>query len=431
MSYQPLRNSPIYYTSCQEFIPNIETNSLTLNVDERRSDLLKKQLKIKKFKDDEYEFHSVLITGGFGFIGSNFLNVMVRKYPNVLWINIDCLHYASSEKNIEVRNYENYKEYRTNILNTSDINSILLKHNVDSVIHFAAKTHVDESTIHPFRYIENNIIGTFSLMEACRCYGRIQRFIYVSTDEVYGDNKTNQDIMDENSPIQPNNIYSVTKASAEMLSNAYFISFDFPVIRVRCNNVYGCHQYPEKLIPRFILLLINNKKCTIQGHGKQQRCFLHAYDVVNAYDIILRKGIIGEIYNIGSNNKYSVLDISTLLIKKIKNIDLKMENYDFTKNVENLSIFDEQDDLLNNDDYSKNNELNKWLSFCQDRPYNDQSYDISFDKIKKLGWKEEIPFSEGIQEVIDWYSSINVKQFWSRFDLFKRSPIDINKSNLQ
>jgi dTDP-glucose 4,6-dehydratase/UDP-glucose 4,6-dehydratase len=207
-------------------------------------------------------------------------------------------------------------------------------------------------------------------LEACKKYGKIQKFIHISTDEVYGESMLDDDEAkkNENSVLCPTNPYAATKAAAELIAKSYYFSFKMPIIITRGNNVYGPNQYPEKLIPRFIKLLKEDQKVTIQGDGTNVRAFLHVNDVCSALECILEKGVIGEIYNIGSDDhhEYTVQEIAHKLIKDIKNT----ENYD------------------------------EWISYVEDRPFNDKRYYISNDKLKKLGWEIKTEFNEGLSELL-------------------------------
>ena len=204
---------------------------------------------------------NLLITGGCGFIASNFLNYMIPKYTNLQFINIDALYYCADINNItkENQNAKNYKFIKANICSEELVNHILQEYKIDTVIHFAAQSHVDNSFSNPLQYTKDNIVGTHTLLECCRKWGKITKFIHVSTDEVYGENENLDencsDIKNEKSILNPTNPYAATKASAEMIVNSYVYSYKMPIIITRGNNVYGPNQYPEKLIPKFIKLL--------------------------------------------------------------------------------------------------------------------------------------------------------------------------------
>lgn len=320
---------------------------------------------------------NILITGGCGFIASNFLNLMVKKYSNFNFINLDAMYYCASKFNVNknIRQKKNYKFIKGTIQNRELIDHILQEHQIDTIIHFAAQSHVDNSFSNPIQYTKDNILGTHILLEAVRNYNRITKFIHVSTDEVYGESVCHEtDIKSEKSKLNPTNPYSATKASAEMIVNSYVYSYNLPIIITRGNNVYGPRQYPEKLIPKFINSLLSNEQCTIHGEGHTERSFLYVDDVARAFELILFKGKIGEIYNIGTNFEYSVLEITKRLIT-----------------------------LINNTELEKPNEMDKYIEYVEDRKYNDKRYNISFNKLLALGWKQEIFIDEGLRKTIDYY----------------------------
>ena len=319
---------------------------------------------------------NILVTGGCGFIASNFLNYMIKKYERYNFINLDAMYYCANEKNITKsnRSKKNYKLIKGTIQNKELVRFILEENKIDTIIHFAAQSHVDNSFSNPIQYTKDNILGTHILLECIREYGKIEKFIHVSTDEVYGESLCQEtDIKNEKSLLNPTNPYAATKASAEMIVNSYVYSYGLPVIITRGNNVYGPRQYPEKLIPKFIKLLSEDKKCTIHGEGYTERSFLYVDDVVKAFECILFKGKIGEIYNIGTNYEYSVMEITRRLIKMIHNCELENERY-----------------------------IEKYIEFVEDRKYNDKRYNISFNKLLDLGWKQETFIDEGLKKTIEY-----------------------------
>lgn len=315
---------------------------------------------------------NLLVTGGCGFIGSNFINCYHKKHPDVHIYNLDAMYYCANKENVEesIRNSDCYKLIEGNLCSFDLLNHILDIYQIDTVIHFAAQSHVQDSFDDSFKYTHDNIQGTHTLLEACRRYGKIQKFIHISTDEVYGESllSDNEEKKNEQSILCPTNPYAATKAAAELIASSYRHSFKMPIIITRGNNVYGPNQYPEKLIPRFIEQLKENKKVTIQGDGSNVRAFLHASDVASALECILEKGQVGEIYNIGSDDdkEYTVLEIAHMLIQKIKNTT----------------------------DYDEH------ITYIEDRPFNDKRYYISNEKVKSLGWSIEKDFMEGIDELI-------------------------------
>jgi dTDP-glucose 4,6-dehydratase len=315
---------------------------------------------------------NLLITGGCGFIGSNFINYIFHKKKYKI-INLDAMYYCADEKNIkeEIRSSPDYYFFKGNNCNDELVHYILKTFEIEYVINFAAQSHVQNSFDDSIQYSKDNILGSHTLLECCRIYGKIKRFIHVSTDEVYGESMihVNEKQKTEHSVLCPTNPYAATKAGAELIAQSYHHSFHFPVIITRGNNVYGPNQYPEKLIPKFLQLLQENKKVTIQGDGSCVRAFLHSYDTSTAFEAILEKGKIGEIYNIGCDEgmEYSVLDVAKMLIQKIK----KTRNY------------------------------HHWIEYIKDRPFNDQRYYISNQKLKDLGWTIKISFEDGIDSLLN------------------------------
>ena len=316
--------------------------------------------------------NNLLVTGGCGFIGSNFINYYFHKNPDVTIINLDAMYYCADENNVseEIRNSDRYKLIKGNLCSFDLLNHILSNFSIDTVIHFAAQSHVQNSFSDSFRYTNDNILGTHTLLEASRIYGKIKKFIHISTDEVYGESLISDDEekKNEQSILCPTNPYAATKAGAELIAGSYRFSFNLPIIITRGNNVYGPNQYPEKLIPRFIELLQNNQKVTIQGDGSNVRAFLHSEDVASALECVLKNGKVGEIYNIGSDEdqEYTVIEIAKILIKLIKNTD----NFE------------------------------EWIEYVEDRPWNDKRYYISNEKVKQLGWKIKVDFDEGLRKLI-------------------------------
>jgi dTDP-glucose 4,6-dehydratase len=315
---------------------------------------------------------NLLITGGCGFIGSNFINHFFPKNKVNTLVNIDAMYYCASEENVieDIRKNPKYIFKKGNICNYEFIEKTIKEHEITHVIHFAAQSHVQNSFDDSINFTYDNILGTHTLLEACKIYGKIIKFIHVSTDEVYGEsmNAIEETHKTEHSILCPTNPYAATKAGAELLAQSYNHSFKMPIIITRGNNVYGPNQYPEKIIPRFIKLLKEGNKVTIQGDGSNVRAFLHANDTASAFETILEKGEIGEIYNIGCDDgmEYSVLEIAKILIQLIKNT----EDYD------------------------------EWIEYVEDRPFNDKRYYISNQKLKDLGWEIKEDFMESLQQLV-------------------------------
>lgn len=324
---------------------------------------------------------NVLITGGNGFIGSNFINYVVNKYLNVNFYNYDCNYYSSSKKNtMKLNDKLNYLSFDGKIQDKSKILELLINYKIDTIIHFAAQSHVDTSFFNSLQYTDDNVFGTHILLECVRLYNKLEKFIHISTDEVYGENE-NDDIKTEKTLLCPTNPYSATKAAAEMIVNSYFYSFKIPIIIIRSNNVYGRHQYIEKVIPKFINQILNGEKITIQGTGENKRSFLYIDDFINGLETILNDGQIGNIYNISSPDEISIIDLAKMLMKLMKN-------------------FNETNDNIDN-----------YLIYVEDRSYNDRRYYISDEKLRNLGWNKMKSLEDGLKETIEWYK--NNPDYWN------------------
>ena len=312
----------------------------------------------------------ILVTGGAGFIGSHFTKMAVAGELGIVISELtvlDKLTYAGKLGNLSpLQNHLDFKFVQGDITDANIVNASTK--NIDLVINFAAESHVDRSIESSHEFLNSNVIGVGVLLEACLRNG-VNRYLQVSTDEVYGESMNSVDELHktEHSVLCPTNPYAATKAGAELIAQSYCHSYKMPIIITRGNNVYGPNQYPEKLIPLFVKLLKENKKVTIQGEGASVRAFLHAYDTARAFECILEKGQLGEIYNIGCDEgmEYSVMEIAKILIKLIKNT----ENYE------------------------------EWIEYIEDRPYNDMRYYISNSKVKALGWNIEVDFMTGIKEL--------------------------------
>ena len=313
---------------------------------------------------------SLLVTGGCGFIGSNFINYYFPLKRVTKLVNLDAMYYCANLENVnsEIYQQSDYVFVRGNLRDKKLVSSILKEHQITHVIHFAAQSHVQRSFDDSLEFTYDNVLGTHILIECCRLYGGIQRFIHVSTDEVYGEsmNTTDELHKTEKSILCPTNPYAATKAGAELIVQSYAHSYKMPIIITRGNNVYGPNQFPEKVIPRFIQQLKAGKKVTIQGQGTAVRGFLHAQDTAEAFACILERGEIGEIYNIGTEDEYSVMEIAQRLIRLI----CKTEDYD------------------------------AWIEYIEDRPFNDQRYYISNAKLKALGWEVKTDLATGLAELV-------------------------------
>ena len=303
---------------------------------------------------------NLLITGGAGFIGSHFCNY-ICKYVNKLVI-IYKLSSVSNIKNInDIINNENVFFICDNII-THNFLETFNNYDINYIIHFAAQTHVDNSYKYFNNFIEDNIISTQLLLESIKKYQKKIILFHFSTDEIYGPSLNNE-MFDENSKFNPTNPYSASKACSEMIINTYKYSYNIPIIISRCNNVYGKYQFIEKVIPCFISNALQNNDLPIHGDGNKIRDFIHIDDVVQAIIVIMERGNIGEIYNIGVDNPIKIIDLAHKIIKKI----------------------------------DKGN-----INFINDRPFNDNRYYVNVNKLELLGWKSTIDFEEGLEDVINW-----------------------------
>lgn len=306
----------------------------------------------------------ILVTGGAGFIGSCFVRYMLNKYSDYKIINLDALTYAGNIENLDdVKDNLNYTFVQGNICDKKLVPQLV--EDADAVVNFAAESHVDRSITGPEIFIETNVKGTLNLLQAAK-EADIQRFLQVSTDEVYGTlGKTGY--FTETTPLAPNSPYSASKASADMLARAYYETYKMPVLNTRCSNNYGPYQYPEKLIPFFISQLLKGEKVPVYGDGLNVRDWLYVYDHCEAIDVVLHKGRVGEVYNIGGHNEKTNLEITHLIL-----------------------------DAMGKDESS--------IKYVEDRLGHDRRYAICNDKIQnELGWKPSLTFEQGIKLTIDWY----------------------------
>ena len=299
-------------------------------------------------------FSNVMVTGGCGFIASNFLNRMKDKYPNINFINVDKLDYCS---NIENVNPGVATFVKGNVGNKELIEYLIKLYQFTTIFHFAAQSHVDNSFDNALSFTMDNTHATHVLVEACRRHIPNVELIHFSTDEVYGESKTDVPFTEDEGVLRPTNPYSASKAAAEMIVRSYIESFGMNIKVIRCNNVYGPNQYPEKLIPKFKRLLKDGKKCTIHGSKSAtvKRAFMHVDDVVDAVDVVWKRGVPGEVYNIASDDELTVMEVTQLIIETIKGT----KNYD------------------------------DWITYVEDRPFNDQRYYICAKKLKDLGWSQK------------------------------------------
>lgn len=307
---------------------------------------------------------TILVTGGAGFIGNCFIRHMLQKYSNYKIINLDALTYAGNLENLyDVKDNPNYEFVNGDICDKDLV--IQIVSGVDMIVNFAAETHVDRSITGPEIFIETNVKGTMTLLQAAKEFN-IERYLQVSTDEVYG-TLGDTGYFTETTPLAPNSPYSASKAGADMLVRAYYETYKVPTLITRCSNNYGPYQYPEKLIPFFISRLLKGEKVPVYGDGLNVRDWLYVYDHCAAIDTVLHKGRVGEVYNIGGHNEKTNLEITHLIL-----------------------------DAMNKDESS--------IEYVQDRLGHDRRYAISNDKItSELGWEPSVTFEEGILLTIDWY----------------------------
>ncbi len=318
---------------------------------------------------------NILVTGGCGFIGSNFVRYMLEEHPEHSVINLDKLTYAGNLENLaNVADNSRYTFVKADICDRSAVDAAVKKFSVEAIINFAAESHVDRSIMGPSIFIETNIGGTNVLLDVAKESG-IKRFVQISTDEVYGSLGPTGKFR-EDSQLHPNSPYSASKAAADLLALAYHHTFGLPVIITRCSNNYGPYQFPEKLIPLMIANALENKQLPVYGDGLNIRDWLYVRDHCTAIDLVLMKGKVGEVYNIGGENEWKNIDIVRLLLK----------------------IIEKSDSLI---------------TFVKDRLGHDRRYAIDASKImNELGWKTSITFEEGLAKTIKWY--MHNKSWWRR-----------------
>src|SRR3989338_933544 len=306
---------------------------------------------------------NLLITGGAGFIGSNFIRHILNKYPGYKIINLDKLTYAGNLSNLrDIENNPRYGFVRGDICDRKLVNFLVSKR-PDAILNFAAETHVDRSILAPQDFIKTDILGTHTLLEAAKKY-RTDIFIQISTDEVYGSILNGSFV--EESPLRPNSPYSASKAGADLMVRAYQKTFAVQTLITRSSNNFGPFQYPEKLIPLFITNLLEDKKVPVYGDGEQVRDWVYVLDNCSGIDYVLHNGQIGEIYNISGNTEKTNLDITKIILTHLG----KNESY---------------------------------IEYVKDRPGHDRRYSLSFDKLYNLGWRPRYDFSEAMAKTIQWY----------------------------
>lgn len=306
--------------------------------------------------------NSLLITGGAGFIGSNFVHYMVNKYPNYRIVVLDALTYAGNRENLKDLEISGKIEFIHGNICQKDLVEKIVK-NVQVIINFAAETHVDRSILEAGTFIQTDVVGTFTLLEAAKNY-KIERYIQISTDEVYGSIADGS--FTENSPLQPNSPYSASKASADLIVRAYHKTYKLPVIITRSSNNYGPYQYPEKLIPLFITNALENQPLPLYGDGKNVRDWLYVLDNCEAIDVVLQRGKVGETYNVGAGNEMQNIQITNMILELL-------------------------------------NKPKSLIKSVPDRLGHDRRYSVNIEKIKNLGWKPKHGLYEAMVKTVSWY----------------------------
>lgn len=307
----------------------------------------------------------LLVTGGAGFIGSNFILYWLKNHPEDQIVNLDALTYAGNLENLKaVENNQNYKFIKGDITDQETVTKAV--QDVDVIVHFAAESHVDRSILDASAFLQTNVLGTLNLLEAAKNNGGI-RFHHVSTDEVFGALKSDDPAFNEKTPYDPRSPYSASKASSDHLVRAYYHTYGLPITISNCSNNYGPYQFPEKLIPLFVTNLLENKKVPIYGDGLQVRDWIHVDDHNRGVEMILQQGQIGQTYCLGGNSEKTNLEITKFI----------------------LNYLDKGEEMI---------------EYVKDRAGHDRRYAIDFSKAKnELGWQPQINFEAGLKNVIDWY----------------------------
>ncbi|TWT07120.1 dTDP-glucose 4,6-dehydratase [Planococcus sp. CPCC 101016] len=319
---------------------------------------------------------NVLVTGGAGFIGGNFVQYMADKYPQYHIYNLDFLTYAGDlTKHQKIENKQNYSFVHIDIADRQTVSELFEQVDFAYVIHFAAESHVDRSITDPEIFIRTNVLGTQVLLDAAK-RANIKKFVHVSTDEVYGELDFDPaTFFTEETPLQPNSPYSASKASSDLLVRAYYETYGLPVNITRCSNNYGPYHFPEKLIPLTISRVLNDQKVPVYGDGKNVRDWLHVLDHCAAIDLVMHSGEIGEVYNIGGHNEQTNLEVVRTIIRALG----KSENL---------------------------------IEFVEDRLGHDKRYAIDPTKIEQLGWRPVYDFEAGIAQTVDWF--LENKEWWEQ-----------------
>lgn len=330
-----------------------------------------------------------LVTGGAGFIGSNYIHYMFRKYgQEIRIINVDCLTYAGNLENLRgVEGNPNYTFIKADICDSEAIRRIFSENEIDRIVHFAAESHVDRSILNPEVFVKTNVLGTLVMLNAAKeawelpdgSFKPDKKFLHVSTDEVYGSLEEEGEFFYETTPIDPHSPYSASKASSDMLVKSYIDTYKFPANITNCSNNYGPYQFPEKLIPLIINNALKGIKLPVYGDGKNVRDWLYVDDHAKAIDMVQEKGRLGERYNIGGHNEKQNIEIIHIILDTLK-------------------------EMLPENDPRKNNVSEDLITYVEDRKGHDRRYAIAPDKIKaEIGWEPETMFKEGIKKTIAWF----------------------------
>ncbi|AWX58568.1 dTDP-glucose 4,6-dehydratase [Brevibacillus brevis] len=316
----------------------------------------------------------ILVTGGAGFIGSNFLHYMLAKYPEYEFITVDNLTYAGNLENLrDVESCSNYQFVHGDITDRNLVNQ-LVSQGMDIIVNFAAESHVDRSITQPDLFVKTNVLGTQTLLDAAKQF-QVQKYVQISTDEVYG-SLGPTGLFTEETPLAPNSPYSASKAAADLLVRAYHETYGLAVNITRCSNNYGPYHFPEKLIPLMVIHALRGKQLPVYGDGLNVRDWLHVKDHCAAIDLVIHRGRSGEVYNVGGNNEWTNIDIVKTILKQL----------------------------------GKSEDL---IQFVKDRPGHDRRYAIDATKLRsQLGWEPIYTFESGIVETIEWY--VSNQKWWER-----------------
>lgn len=339
---------------------------------------------------------NLLICGGAGFIGSNFVRYMLGKYPSYQIVNFDKLTYAGNLDNLrDIENNPHYKFVQGDITDLDKLNEVIKENKIDHVISFAAETHVDRSIHGGCKdFVLTNTLGVQMILDAVK-FNNVQKFVNVSTDEVYGALELDEDReFTEDTPIWPNMPYAAAKAGGDLMCNAYFVTHKVPVVVTHCSNNYGPYQFPEKLIPFFVFKLMKGEKVPVYGDGLNVRDWIHVLDHCSALDLMLHQGIPGNVYNVGADNERSNLELTKMMLK----------------------IMGQGEEMI---------------EYVTDRPGHDRRYAIDASKIKSLGWAPNYTrekFEKGLQETVEWYQ--NNSEWVEKIRAKKKSEMNKFQENL-